>query len=199
MNIMERVLSSLTDPVRLYMRSEVLGDDYPVPSEPGVYAWYFNDKLPLVPTYGCVRYECTYLLYLRISPGKPSKDGRRSSQNLRKRIKYHYSGNAYGSTLRKTLGCLLSEELGIEYITRGRNRGLAFTSESEERLSGWMGENAFVTWETREEPWLIENRALNKLSLPLNIKGNQDHPFHPKLREIRKKATEKARQLKESR
>lgn len=191
--IMGCVLSSLTVPVKLYTRSEVLGDDCPVPGEPGVYAWYFNDELPLVPTGECVRYGGKYLLYLGISPGKPSKDGRRSKQNLRKRIKYHYNGNAYGSTLRKTLGCLLSDELGIECITRGKNRGLAFTTESEGRLSGWMGENAFVTWVTHEEPWKIEESALKKLSLPLNLKGNSDHPFYSRIKEIRRKATEKTR------
>ena len=157
---MDSVLNSLTKPIRLYTRSQVLGDDCPVPGEPGVYAWYFNDKLPMVPTGGCIAYGGKYLLYLGISPGKQSKGGRRSSQNIRKRIKYHYSGNAYGSTLRKTLGCLLSEELRIEYITRGRNRGLAFTPESEERLSGWMGENAFVSWETSRHHKCVPGRLI---------------------------------------
>ncbi|MEU8575440.1 GIY-YIG nuclease family protein [Streptomyces asoensis] len=32
-------------------------------------------------------------------------------QNLRKRVRYHYRGNAAGSTLRFTLGCLLGLEL----------------------------------------------------------------------------------------
>jgi hypothetical protein len=29
-------------------------------------------------------------------------------------IRYHYTGNASGSTLRLTLGCLLAERLGIQ-------------------------------------------------------------------------------------
>ncbi|WP_323183900.1 MULTISPECIES: GIY-YIG nuclease family protein [unclassified Streptomyces] len=36
---------------------------------------------------------------------------RTSAQNLRKRVRYHYRGNAAGSTLRLTLGCLLGLEL----------------------------------------------------------------------------------------
>ncbi|WP_394816236.1 GIY-YIG nuclease family protein [Streptomyces mooreae] len=36
---------------------------------------------------------------------------RTSTQNLRKRVRYHYRGNAAGSTLRLTLGCLLGLEL----------------------------------------------------------------------------------------
>ena len=37
-----------------------------------------------------------------------------SQQTLRQRLRTHYAGNAEGSTLRKTLGCLLAEELGIQ-------------------------------------------------------------------------------------
>jgi hypothetical protein len=37
-----------------------------------------------------------------------------SRQNLRKRLRYHYRGNAYGSTLRLTLGALLNEQLIIQ-------------------------------------------------------------------------------------
>jgi hypothetical protein len=33
---------------------------------------------------------------------------------LRQRLQTQYAGNAEGSTLRKTLGCLLADELGIE-------------------------------------------------------------------------------------
>ncbi|MEU1194017.1 GIY-YIG nuclease family protein [Streptomyces sp. NPDC005859] len=36
---------------------------------------------------------------------------RTSTQNLRKRVRYHYRGNAAGSTLRLTLGCLLGLDL----------------------------------------------------------------------------------------
>ncbi|WP_420481527.1 GIY-YIG nuclease family protein [Actinopolymorpha pittospori] len=36
---------------------------------------------------------------------------RTSSQNLRTRVCYHFRGNAEGSTLRLTLGCLLGLEL----------------------------------------------------------------------------------------
>ncbi|WP_386143941.1 GIY-YIG nuclease family protein [Streptomyces yanii] len=36
---------------------------------------------------------------------------RTSTQNLRTRVRYHYRGNAAGSTLRLTLGCLLGLEL----------------------------------------------------------------------------------------
>ncbi|WP_374120389.1 GIY-YIG nuclease family protein [Mesorhizobium onobrychidis] len=50
-----------------------------------------------------------------MSPKAPPLNGARpSSQNVRSRLRTHYSGNAAGSTLRRTLGCLLAAELGIE-------------------------------------------------------------------------------------
>ncbi|WP_435241792.1 GIY-YIG nuclease family protein [Streptomyces cucumeris] len=36
---------------------------------------------------------------------------RASTQNLKKRVRHHYGGNAAGSTIRLTIGCLLGLEL----------------------------------------------------------------------------------------
>jgi hypothetical protein len=60
--------------------------------------------------------------------GKPSK------QNLRSRIKNHYRGNAESSTLRLTLGFLLSEKLGIELRRVGSGKRMTF-SQGEKVLS----------------------------------------------------------------
>jgi hypothetical protein len=49
-------------------------------------------------------------------------------RNLREQIiKDHYTGNAEGSTLRKTLGCLLADELGIQLRRVGSGKGMTFT------------------------------------------------------------------------
>jgi hypothetical protein len=178
---MNQALDSVTNPNNLYSRSEIFDDECPVPREPGIYAWYFTDTLPLVPTHDCVSYNNKSLLYLGISPRRPPRKGKKSSQNLRKRIKYHYNGNAYGSTLRKTLGCLHKHQSGIWYITRGKDRGLAFTKTSEDKLSKWMEENASVTWETHDQPWSIEKEALKTLSLPPKHTGQLQPPLllHP--------------------
>lgn len=52
----------------------------------------------------------TWELHPKPTPanGKPA-----SRQSLFHRVRYHYLGNAEGSTLRLTLGCLLSERLEI--------------------------------------------------------------------------------------
>jgi hypothetical protein len=59
---------------------------------------------PLVVAEDCCQHQGLKLLYAGISPNRPPQNGRLpSKQHLRARIKYHYTGNAEGSTLRKTL------------------------------------------------------------------------------------------------
>jgi hypothetical protein len=57
-----------------------------------------------------------------------------SQQTLRQRIRYHYTGNAAGSTLPLTLGCLLAERLGIQLRRMGSGRRLTFAA-GEGKLS----------------------------------------------------------------
>jgi hypothetical protein len=78
----------------------------PVPASPGVYAWYFAELPPGLSTEGCISRGNLSLLYVGISPKRPTVDGGAPSrQTLRSRVRYHYRGNAEGSTLRLTLGC----------------------------------------------------------------------------------------------
>jgi hypothetical protein len=53
-------------------------------------------------------------------------------------------GNASGSTLRLSLGCLLSTTLGIQ-LCPGPHGRMTF-SAGEAKLSAWLHENAAVTW-----------------------------------------------------
>jgi hypothetical protein len=131
-----------------------------VPRAPGVYAWYFRDLPPLVPPDGCIVRDGLTLLYAGIAPKAPPNNGARASeQTLCHRIRYHMRGNAYGSTLRLTLGCLLAESLGIELhrVGGGKRTTLA---EGEAKLSAWMEENAFVCWMETREPWTVETQLI---------------------------------------
>jgi hypothetical protein len=101
-------------------------------------------------------------------------------------------GNAEGSTLRLTLGCLLAEELDIELRRVGHGKRLTFC-DGESRLSKWLDENAFVTWEATTEPWLLETALIRAVSLPLNLDQNRAHPFRATLSEIQYVAREAAR------
>jgi hypothetical protein len=100
-------------------------------------------------------------------------------------LKDHYAGNAYGSTLRLSLGCLLSDQLGIRLQEREGSKSKTF-GQGEELLSEWMAQNAFVAWMLESEPWLYEQELIRLASPPLNLQGNRDHPFYPKLSRIRK-------------
>ena len=117
------------------------------------------------------------LLYVGISPKAPPKNGvKLSKQTMSEQIRYHYQGNAEGSTLRLTLGCLLSGELDIELRRVGSGRRMTF-SEGEAVLSQWMADNAFVCWQQEDAPWLRERELIEELPLPLNLDGNKSNPF----------------------
>jgi len=172
-------------------RSLESDDDLP-PRRPGTYAWYFDRAaLPaIVPIGGAHPTDGRWvLLYVGIAPAKPSPNKVPSRKTLRSRLRFHFRGNARGSTLRLTLGCLL----GIELVRVGSGDRLTF-GDSESVLSAWMADHARVCWVEGERPWELEDHAIEQLDLPLNLAGNQRHPFHGTLSALRRDA--KARALR---
>jgi len=160
----------------------------PVPKKPGIYAWYFKEIVPPKYTYGCITRDNLKLLYIGISPNKPPINRKAAStQSLWHRIRHHYNGSAYGSTLRLSLGCILAERLGIELRYVGSGNRMTF-SDGESALNNWLEDNAFVCWEEIESPWLSEEIIINSLSLPLNLHKNNNHPYYPILAGLRKQA-----------
>jgi hypothetical protein len=107
---------------------------------------------------------------------------------------YHYTGNAAGSTLRLTLGCLLAGRLGIQLRRVGSGQRLTFAA-GEAKLSAWMADNAFVTWVETERPWLAEQQLITSVNLPLNLDQNRQHDFHQQLTLVRADARMAARTL----
>ena len=189
------ILASLGSPERIYSRKEIVNDPKLVTKKSGIYAWYFKDITREIPVGRCNTHQGLTMLYVGICPRRPNKSGKISKKTLYDRINQHYKGNARSSTLRKTLGCLLEERLGIEFYA-GSDGKLKFTKCSEEALSNWMDENAFVTWKKCEGPWKYEKKAFSEFFLPLNLQGNkQNNEFYSTLKEIRKKALEKARAM----
>jgi hypothetical protein len=163
----------------------------------GTYAWYFKQRPITIDTTACVTWSELTLLYVGISPKAPPTSGMGASrQNLRRRLRQHYALNAYGSTLRLTLGCLLAEQLGIQLRRVGSGTRLTF-ADGEARLSHWMAENAFVCWVVHERPWELKDALLTALDLPLNLQGNQRHPFYRYLRSARAAARDQARAVSE--
>lgn len=188
------VLDRIACPDRVWSRSEVLNRPCPVTKESGIYAWYFRQIPPGVPSDGCVIHNGLRLLYIGISPTKRREGLPPSRQCLRDRVRYHYRGNADGSTLRLTLGCLLAEQLGIELRRVGSGKRMTF-GPGEAKLSEWMSENAFVTWSCCPEPWVTEERLISTLCFPLNLDQNGRNTFHPTLSEVRLTARHRAKAL----
>jgi hypothetical protein len=189
-------IGALLDPSRLWTREEVLARDRPVPNSPGVYAWYFRE-LPaddLDPS-GCHIAHGLPLLYTGIAPRRPSSGGGRpSAQTLRRRLQTHLRGNASASTLRLTLGCLLSERLGLELRRVGDSERTTFGS-GEDVLSDWMARNALVCWAAVPEPWEVESTLISRLAPPLNLDQNEGNAFHDELSARRRECRRRAREL----
>lgn len=180
-------------PDRLISRTDFLTDPASVPASPGLYAWFFRQVPGGVPMDGCLVVNGLTLLYLGISPDRAGKPN--SRQALRSRIRHHYTGNAEGSTLRRTLGALLEEQSGFPLRRVGSGRRITLTYAGEQWLDRWMDENAFVTCIEHPEPWTMEHDLIASLSCPLNISGNAHHPFSMKLRQIRTDALRRAREM----
>jgi hypothetical protein len=97
------MIDALRRPHRLWTRPDVLQRPSPGPAARGIYAWFFREIPKGVPIENCTTHDGFTLLYVGIAP---SREG--SKATLRRRLRQHYAGNASASTLRLTLGCLLS-------------------------------------------------------------------------------------------
>lgn len=164
-------LAYFLEPERLFSRQDVLARPSPIPANPGVYGWWFRRLPPLVRSGRCCQHQGLTLLYAGISPDRPPRNGQPASrQSLRTRIRYHYTGNAEGSTLRRTLGCLLAAELGVQLRRVGSGSRLTFV-DGEQDLSMWMAEKAYVSWIVDGSPWELERELITALDLPLNLQA----------------------------
>jgi hypothetical protein len=196
MNGLQSDPDALLRPARLYGWRDLADAPQWPPARAGVYAWFFDVTPPGVPTSGCVTYEGHTLLYLGISPKAPPKNGRPpSSATLRSRVRYHYQGNAEGSTLRLTLGCLLAENLDISLRRVGSGNRMTFTLPGEAKLTEWMRAHARVCWVEHPNPWDLEHELIQRVCLPLNLDQNSGHPFWKTLSGLRAAAKTTARTL----
>ena len=177
-----------------HTRSEIASRPCPVPPLAGAYGWWFNTIPGPIDASRCHQRDGLVLLYVGISPTRPFTNGKAASrQHLQKRIKYHYGGNAEGSTLRKTLGVLLAKDLNIELRRVGSGTRRTFTNAGEAVLHKWMEEHARVSWVPHTEPWLLEEELFTVLDLPLNLQGNSHNSFYPTLKRLRAEAEKNAR------
>jgi len=191
---LEEHFKELVKPSKVWTRKEVLSKDRPVPEFPGIYAWYFKNFIEEKYVKDCISFEGLKLMYVGISPKAPPSNKPPSNQTLRDRIRNHMSGNAKSSTLRLTLGCLLSEIIDVQ-LRRVSDANRMTFSRGEEKLNQWLEGNAFVVWKVVDAPWEHEKILIKELSPPLNLHGGENNSFHGILTEKRKIAKKIAREL----
>jgi hypothetical protein len=179
----DRGVEALRYPSHLYSRAEILARPSPVPDIPGIYGWYFRTPPGGIDANRGIKVQDRSLLYVGIAPRGPGQ----SKATLRSRLRNHYRGNAKGSTLRFTIGCLL----GLELRRIGGGTVMTF-GPADSDLSSWMADNAFVTWIKDFRPWLLESVLIHSLDRPLNLDQNASHAFHAHLSELRRRARERA-------
>lgn len=164
-----------------------------IPKARGAYAWYFRGGTLPVPRCGYFQVNGFELLYIGIAGDRSRPDGR---GHLRMRILQHLTNNAYGSSLRLSLGILLEDQFRIKLIPQGR-RG--FRWSDEKCLSDWIRENAMVAWIEDARPWLLEHDAIRSYGeiLPLNYKYNENCPFAIRLKHLRDEHRARVRHARE--
>ena len=186
---MKDILDRLARPGRLFTSTEVRGRSSCVPREQRFYGWYFHEVPETVPCAGCEVRDRATLLYVGIAPESDS-----SRKNLRSRLAEHFRGNAYGSTLRLSLGCLLGDRLGIELRRTASGKRMTF-GPGERSLSDWLAQHALITFSVVAAPWRFEAQIINAISLPLNLEHNERHEFHGVLSALRSSSKKRARAL----
>ncbi len=95
---MERQLvDQLLQPQTILPVADFLARPELIPTEAGMYGWWFKTLPPQVPIAGCLHVAGWTLLYVGISP---AGNNPASCQHLRKRLRDHLLGRANNSTLR---------------------------------------------------------------------------------------------------
>ena len=154
---MKKYINNLLSPDKLYRREDVVNTSCPIPETSGIYAWYFRDIPKPLPKLDFHIIDGSSLLYVGICPGSNKSNANR---NIKRRILEHYGeALAEGSTLRFTLGVVLGLPLYLKGTSKQGNK--TFSKKGEQDLNYWMSENAYITWQTYEVPWVVEKEFLN--------------------------------------
>lgn len=202
MNWVERfagnaTIEALLAPKRLHTVAETAAQVNGAPKKLGIYAWYFDTIPPGINASACHTVNGWSLLYTGISPKRPPTNGRvPSKSHIHQRLRTHFAGNASGSTLRLTLGCLLEQEIGTILRRVGTRERFTFTNPGERFLDGWMFTHARIVWAEHSAPWEPEEMLLaSGLPLPLNIDGNPCVASIAPLKALRSAAKRRAEAL----
>jgi hypothetical protein len=151
----------------------------------GVYGWWFDHGLPLVPRDGCIERNGKHLLYIGIAPPKDRPVRRGAPMPIKSRLwRNHLRGTVRSSTLRLSLAALLEQELELASWRDKRNR-VRMDRQNEDKLSEWIAKHAAISVVQHDEPWSLEEMLIrNGPPLPLNL-SMSGHPFKSTLSDLR--------------
>ncbi|WP_125458971.1 GIY-YIG nuclease family protein [Oceanicella actignis] len=152
----------------------------------GVYGWWFDHYLPLVPRDGCIERDGKHLLYIGIAPPKDRPVRRGGPTPVKSRLwRNHLRGTVRSSTLRLSLAALLEQELELAFWRDKRNR-VRMDRHHEDSLSDWISKHAAISVAQHDEPWSLEETLVrNGPPLPLNLSMSR-HPFKSTLSDLRR-------------
>ncbi len=154
-------------------------------NQPGIYAIYFYGDKFADPKLPIKKHELIYI-------GKTE-----SSQQSRDANTHFKSGKTGSSTVRRTVGALLREELKLIPVPRnskdlqkGRITFYKFNDYSEERLTIWMKNNLSLSFYEYPKPSAeidyLETELI-KITKPIfNLSKNSDNPFGSYIKAKRK-------------
>jgi len=178
----EGLIPKLTAPDRLYAPSEILAA-IKDRAATGVYAWWFKGLPANVPLNDAVVLGEWTLLYVGTS-----------TRPIRERIRDHLRPDSSRSTLRLSLGCLLSDqlELKLRVCRTVKGKPKFDLGDGESALAAWMESNARISWVEHPEPLVLESYLISVLKIPLNLDGNTRHPFCQVLGNLRSTLKQRA-------
>lgn len=160
-------------------------------SLPGIYAFFFNGGfLPNIES-EILENEIIYI-------GKTE-----SSQKKRNAQTHFKSGKTGSSTVRKSIGSILKEEMQLMPIprndtdfARGRLSHFKFDERSEIKLTDWMKSHLSVSYfefpKPKQEIEDLETSLIHHLVPILNIDKNPENTFKDKLKTLRKNCAREA-------
>jgi hypothetical protein len=161
--------------------AELTAPDGGLPLERGVYFIFFDSGQLLLERSG----------YLEFGDDFPfSKDGfdllyvGATMSHLRRRVLDHLTGNSRSSSLRMTVGALLTLELGLDPVGDGSRTYFHF-GDGERRLTNWLVANTRIACVPSVDPFHEEKQILANAPLPFNISERKRHPYSKYLMTLR--------------
>jgi hypothetical protein len=156
----------------MHPAAKLLLDPNLLPETAGVYLAYFRHEAGLL--------AATQQIHR--SDDLPTKLGEfdllylgASEDSIRGRILKHLKGDSRRSSLRRTVGVLLREQLSLS-LCEAKRANFHF-GDGEVRLSRWLVENSAFAFIETEDAFRFEKFLIQKLGPPLNLSHRRRHPF----------------------